>query len=76
MEYPKTAPEIISIEGIAPFPEVTKLNKGDVVPLTIRIRVNSATPLQKPLLINPLDIDMIQSNEAVIGGSRFLGHFF
>lgn len=71
LEFPKAAPEIIAIEGIAPFPEVTKLNEGDVVSLTIQIKDESSSTTQKPTLINPMEIDKVQGKESVISGSRF-----
>lgn len=71
LEFPKTAPEIIAIEGIAPFPEVTKLNEGDVVSLTIQIKDDSSSETQKPTLITPIGIDKQQGKESVINGNRF-----
>lgn len=71
LEFPKAAPEILSIAGIAPFPEVTKLNEGDVVALKIQIKDESSSTTQKPTLINPVEIDKLQGKESVISGSRF-----
>lgn len=71
LEFPKTVPEILAIEGIAPFPEVTKLNEGDVVLLTIQIKDDSSSETQKPTLISPIGIDTKQGKESVINGSRF-----
>lgn len=71
LEFPKTTPEIVAIQGIAKFPDVTRLNEGELLPLTIRVKDESASNSQKPLLLNPLDVDKFHDKESVINGGRF-----
>lgn len=71
LEFPKSIPEIIAIEGIAKFPEVTKLNEGDAIDLTIRVKDESSSLTQKPTLISPLATDKFLGKESVLNASRF-----
>ena len=71
LDYPKSAPEILSIEGTVAFPKATKINEGDRVHLVIRVKDSSASLAQKPVLITPRIQDKIHGVESIIDGSRF-----
>ncbi len=66
------SPEITEIGGVAPYPQVTKLNEGDVLNLVIIVKDPASTPTQKPRLLPIVIPNRITKEQRVISGHGFL----
>jgi hypothetical protein len=66
------APEITEFGGIAPYPQVTKLNEGDVLNLVITVKDPASSPMQKPKLLPIVVPNRITKEQRVISGHGFL----
>lgn len=67
------APEITEITGVAPYPQLTKLNEGDVLNLVIMVKDQASSPTQKPKLLPIAVPSRINKQQEVISIS---GHGF
>lgn len=67
-----SSPEILDITGTAHYPEITKMNEGDIIELIITVKDPSSSPSQKPTLI-PIPVsDRTTMNPPEVSGLRFL----
>jgi hypothetical protein len=67
-----TVPEIVDIKGVSPYPQVTKLNQGDVINLAVFVKDPSSSATQKPKL-SPIAVPNKISDELqIISGHAFV----
>lgn len=66
------APEITEIKGVAPYPEVTKVNEGEIVDLLITVKDPASTATQKPRLIPLARTNKVTTEQVIVSGHGFL----